>query len=134
MGRIFEVRKHTMFARWNRMAKQFAKIGKDITIVFAEGTMRQRMHYTALNEPTFLSYTWIPGQCVDEDVDPSKATTVEMHLVELDNKTSLLVKEYGFAKLGQSGIEPFKMNTEGWSKEVLPGLKTFVEEHERAKA
>ena len=26
MGRIFEVRKHTMFARWNRMAKQFAKI------------------------------------------------------------------------------------------------------------
>jgi YebC/PmpR family DNA-binding regulatory protein len=32
MGRIFEVRKHTMFARWNRMAKQFAHIGKDITI------------------------------------------------------------------------------------------------------
>jgi len=32
MGRIFEVRKHTMFARWNRMAKQFARIGKDITI------------------------------------------------------------------------------------------------------
>ena len=32
MGRIFEVRKHTMFARWNRMAKQFAKIGKEITI------------------------------------------------------------------------------------------------------
>ena len=33
MGRIFEVRKHTMFARWNRMAKQFSRIGKDITIV-----------------------------------------------------------------------------------------------------
>ena len=33
MGRIFEVRKHAMFARWNRMAKQFARIGKDITIV-----------------------------------------------------------------------------------------------------
>jgi YebC/PmpR family DNA-binding regulatory protein len=32
MGRIFEVRKHAMFARWNRMAKQFARIGKDITI------------------------------------------------------------------------------------------------------
>ncbi|TLY63759.1 MAG: YebC/PmpR family DNA-binding transcriptional regulator [Gammaproteobacteria bacterium] len=32
MGRIFEVRKHTMFARWNRMAKQFARIAKDITI------------------------------------------------------------------------------------------------------
>src|SRR6476646_4434917 len=32
MGRIFEVRKHAMFARWNRMAKQFSRIGKDITI------------------------------------------------------------------------------------------------------
>jgi YebC/PmpR family DNA-binding regulatory protein len=32
MGRIFEVRKHTMFARWNRMAKQFARIAKDITM------------------------------------------------------------------------------------------------------
>ena len=32
MGRIFEVRKHTMFARWDRMSKQFARIGKEITI------------------------------------------------------------------------------------------------------
>ena len=37
MGRIFEVRKATMFARWNRMAKQFAKIGKDITIAVRSG-------------------------------------------------------------------------------------------------
>jgi len=37
MGRIFEVRKHTMFARWNRMAKQFARIGKDITIAVRNG-------------------------------------------------------------------------------------------------
>ena len=37
MGRIFETRKHTMFARWNRMAKQFAKIGKDITIAVRAG-------------------------------------------------------------------------------------------------
>ncbi len=37
MGRIFEVRKHTMFARWNRMAKQFARIGKDITIAVRGG-------------------------------------------------------------------------------------------------
>ncbi|MEY2853037.1 MAG: hypothetical protein RL030_169 [Pseudomonadota bacterium] len=37
MGRMFEVRKHTMFARWNRMAKQFAKIGKDITISVKAG-------------------------------------------------------------------------------------------------
>jgi YebC/PmpR family DNA-binding regulatory protein len=32
MGRIFEVRKHTMFARWDRMAKQFSRIGKEIAI------------------------------------------------------------------------------------------------------
>jgi YebC/PmpR family DNA-binding regulatory protein len=32
MGRIFETRKATMFRRWDRMAKQFARIGKDITI------------------------------------------------------------------------------------------------------
>lgn len=37
MGRIFEVRKHAMFARWNRMAKQFARIGKDITIAVRAG-------------------------------------------------------------------------------------------------
>jgi YebC/PmpR family DNA-binding regulatory protein len=30
MGRIFEVRKSTMFARWDRMAKQFTRIGKEI--------------------------------------------------------------------------------------------------------
>jgi YebC/PmpR family DNA-binding regulatory protein len=32
MGRIFEVRKHAMFARWNRMAKQFTRVAKDIAI------------------------------------------------------------------------------------------------------
>lgn len=37
MGRIFEVRKHTMFARWNRMAKQFTRINKDITIAVKAG-------------------------------------------------------------------------------------------------
>ena len=37
MGRIFEVRKHTMFARWNRMAKQFARIAKDIAIAVKSG-------------------------------------------------------------------------------------------------
>jgi YebC/PmpR family DNA-binding regulatory protein len=37
MGRIFETRKHVMFARWNRMAKQFTRIGKDITIAVKRG-------------------------------------------------------------------------------------------------
>ena len=37
MGRIFEVRKHAMFARWNRMAKQFHRIAKDINIAVKAG-------------------------------------------------------------------------------------------------
>jgi len=37
MGRIFEVRKHVMFARWNRMAKQFTRIAKDIAIAVHSG-------------------------------------------------------------------------------------------------
>ena len=37
MGRIFETRKHTMFARWDRMAKQFTRIGKEIVIAVKAG-------------------------------------------------------------------------------------------------
>jgi YebC/PmpR family DNA-binding regulatory protein len=37
MGRIFETRKATMFRRWDRMAKQFARIGKDIAIAVKAG-------------------------------------------------------------------------------------------------
>lgn len=37
MGRIFETRKATMFARWDRMAKAFTRIGKDISIAVKAG-------------------------------------------------------------------------------------------------
>ena len=37
MGRIFEVRKSTMFARYDRMAKQFTRIGKEIAIAVKAG-------------------------------------------------------------------------------------------------
>ncbi len=37
MGRIFETRKATMFARWNRMAKVFTRISKDIAIAVKSG-------------------------------------------------------------------------------------------------
>ncbi|HEU5366669.1 MAG TPA: YebC/PmpR family DNA-binding transcriptional regulator [Hanamia sp.] len=37
MGRIFEVRKATMFARWDKMAKQFTRIGKEIDIAVKQG-------------------------------------------------------------------------------------------------
>ena len=37
MGRIFETRKHTMFARWDRMAKQFSRVGREITVAVKAG-------------------------------------------------------------------------------------------------
>ena len=37
MGRIFETRKATMFARWDRMSKMFARLGKEITIAVKKG-------------------------------------------------------------------------------------------------
>ncbi|MBL8954200.1 MAG: YebC/PmpR family DNA-binding transcriptional regulator [Myxococcaceae bacterium] len=37
MGRIFEKRKATMFARWNRMAKLFTRVAKDIAIAVKSG-------------------------------------------------------------------------------------------------
>jgi YebC/PmpR family DNA-binding regulatory protein len=37
MGRIFETRKATMFARWDKMAKAFSRIAKDIAIAVKAG-------------------------------------------------------------------------------------------------
>ena len=37
MGRIFETRKSTMFARWNKMAKAFTRCAKEITIATKAG-------------------------------------------------------------------------------------------------
>jgi YebC/PmpR family DNA-binding regulatory protein len=37
MGRIFETRKATMFARWNKMAKLFTRVSKDIVIAVKAG-------------------------------------------------------------------------------------------------
>ena len=37
MGRIFETRKHTMFARWDKMAKAFTRVAKDIVIAVKAG-------------------------------------------------------------------------------------------------
>ncbi len=37
MGRAFEYRKATKFARWNKMAKEFSKAGRQITIAVKQG-------------------------------------------------------------------------------------------------
>jgi YebC/PmpR family DNA-binding regulatory protein len=37
MGRIFEVRKHTMFARFAKMSKQFARVSKEVFMAVKSG-------------------------------------------------------------------------------------------------
>jgi len=37
MGRIFEARKHVMFARWDRMSKAFNRIGREVAIAVRAG-------------------------------------------------------------------------------------------------
>lgn len=37
MGRMFEARKHTMMKRWDRMAKAFTRVGREITIAVRAG-------------------------------------------------------------------------------------------------
>src|SRR5260221_8397308 len=44
MGRIFEVRKSTMFARWDRMAKNFTRIGKERIIAVKAGEPDPKDH------------------------------------------------------------------------------------------
>lgn len=60
MGRIFETRKSTMYARWDKMAKQFTRIAKDIAIAVKAGGpspdsnphLRRAMHNArAVNMP-----------------------------------------------------------------------------------
>ncbi len=60
MGRIFETRKATMFARWNKMSKQFTRISKDIVMAVKSGgpdpnsnpaLRRQIQNARALNMP-----------------------------------------------------------------------------------
>ena len=37
MGRFFEARKHTMFARWDRMAKAFSRVNREIVVAVKAG-------------------------------------------------------------------------------------------------
>lgn len=37
MGRIFETRKSTMFARWDKMAKAFSRVAREITVAVKTG-------------------------------------------------------------------------------------------------
>ena len=43
MGRIFETRKATMFARWNKMAKAFTRVSKEIVGQLAQRVRQARL-------------------------------------------------------------------------------------------
>lgn len=96
------------------------------------GEMRQRMDFLKLEEPNLVVYRWTPGQCFDGELDPSKTTIVEIHLLPYEERTTLILKEYGFAKLGEVGRELFNLNVSGWNG-VLLAFKSHMEEHERAE-
>ena len=69
MGRIFEVRKHAMFARWDRMAKQFTRIGKEIAIAVKAGgpdpatnpALRRCFLVRLLYRPPYCLPHWVQG-------------------------------------------------------------------------
>ena len=66
MGRIFEVRKSTMFARWDRMAKQFTRIGKEIAIAVKAGGPNQFI----IEQESYQGKT--PIACMKENLDIMK--------------------------------------------------------------
>ena len=65
MGRMFEKRKHTMFARFDRMAKQFARIGT----VAAAGSSRSARTYALTDGrlPTGAATLYYRLRLVDAD-------------------------------------------------------------------
>ena len=64
MGRIFEVRKATMFARWDKMAKQFTRIGKEIVIAVKASGPDTATNHTAKMLPKCqkCGYAQRPGR------------------------------------------------------------------------
>jgi transcriptional/translational regulatory protein YebC/TACO1 len=75
MGRIFEVRKHAMFARWNRMAKQFARIGKDITIAGQGRRHRSELQFPPAPRDAERSAVNMPKDKVEAAIRRASART-----------------------------------------------------------
>lgn len=88
MGRIFEVRKSTMFARWDRMAKQFTRIGKEIAIaVKANGPD------TATNPA--LRRCFLNAKAVNMPKDRVEAAIKRAMGKEMENYDEVLYEGYG---------------------------------------
>lgn len=135
MGRIFEVRKQKMFARYDRMAKQFTRFGKEIVIAVKAGgpepennpTLRRIIQNAkAVNMPKHLIEAAIK-RAVDKDTSDYDEVLFEGYaphgvaiLVETatDNNTRTVanVREKfnrGNGNLGTSGSVSFLFNRMG---------------------
>lgn len=149
MGRIFEVRKSKMFARYDRMAKQFTRIGKEIAIAVKSAgpepdtnpTLRRIMQNAkALNMPKERIEGAIKN-ALGKDTSNYEEVLYEGYaphgvalLVETatDNTTRTVANvrshfNKGGGNLGNSGsvsfmfkhLGAFKLNSEGLSQEDL---------------
>jgi YebC/PmpR family DNA-binding regulatory protein len=88
MGRIFEVRKSTMFARWDRMAKQFTRIGKEIVIAVKAGGPDP-------NTNPALRRCFQNAKAVNMPKDRVEAAIKRAQGKEMDNYEEILYEGYG---------------------------------------
>lgn len=88
MGRIFEVRKSTMFARWDRMAKQFTRIGKEIAIAVKTGGPDP-------NTNPFLRRCFQNAKSVNMPKDRVEAAIKRAQGKEMENFEEILYEGYG---------------------------------------
>src|ERR1700681_5055013 len=87
MGRIFEVRKATMFARWDKMAKQFTRIGKEIALAVKSGGPDQ-------NTNAALRRCFQNAKSVNMPKDRVEAAVKRAMGKEMDNMVEVLYEGY----------------------------------------
>ena len=87
MGRIFEVRKATMFARWDKMAKQFTRIGKEIALAVKAGGPDQ-------NTNAALRRCFQNAKNVNMPKDRVEAAIKRAMGKEMDNMAEVLYEGY----------------------------------------
>src|SRR5882757_5290587 len=87
MGRIFEVRKATMFARWDKMAKQFTRIGKEIALAVKAGGPDQ-------NTNAALRRCFQNAKSVNMPKDRVEAAIKRAMGKEMDNMEEVLFEGY----------------------------------------
>src|ERR1700749_4909608 len=88
MGRIFEVRKATMFARWDKMAKQFTRIGKEIALAVKAGGPDQ-------NTNAALRRCFQNARSVGMPKDRVEAAIKRAMGKEMENYEEILYEGYG---------------------------------------